>query len=320
MERSDIKPKVIISACLGFRSCRYNGLSINFPFLDRMAKHINFVQVCPEADCGMGVPRKTVRLVKEHEALKLLQPTTGKDWTEIITSYIDKIIAENEDVDGFILKAKSPTCGTKGVKIYQDIDGARPVSRGIGLFTAELKDKFPYCAMEEEGRLFNFSIRESFLIKLFTSARYKLVDSIDKLVTFHSRHKLLFLGFNQAAMRRMGRIVANHAHISFEDMRVAYQQELNNMFLAPIKVNNMINVLQHGLSGFKELLTSDEKKFFIEILEDYRDERVPLSVPLNILKGWAIQYNNGYLLNQIIMEPYPKELTEITDSGKGRNF
>lgn len=315
-----IKPKVIISACLNFRSCRYNGDKINFPFINKMEKYVDFIQVCPEADCGMGTPRKTVRLVKNNDILTLLQPSTGKDWTKIISEYIDNVISKSNDTDGFILKAKSPTCGTKGVKIYNDIAGVRPVSRGIGLFTEKIKENFPYSAIEEEGRLLNYNIRESFLIKLFTLARFRSVKNIENLVSFHSSHKLLFLGYNQAAMRRMGRIVANHEKKDFFQIKELYLKELENIFSKDFKANSMINVLQHGLSGFKDLLTPDEKKFFIELLEDYRDERIPLSVPLNILKSWSVQYHNTYLLDQIIMEPYPKELTEISDSGKGRNL
>lgn len=320
MNNLNVKPKVLISACLNFRSCRYNGDKINFSFIKKMKKFVDFIQVCPEADCGMGIPRKTVRLVKKNNSLNLLQPSTGKDWTITISDYIDNVISNNKDLDGFILKAKSPTCGAKGVKIYNDIDGIRPVSRGIGLFTQKIKDNFPHSAMEEEGRLLNYNIRESFLIKLFTLARYRSIKNLDNLVSFHSTHKLLFLGYNQAAMRRMGRIVANHDKLEFSEIKSMYIIELDKMFSKDLKANSMINVLQHGLSGFKELLSSNEKSFFMEILEDYRDERIPLSVPLNILKSWSVQYNNTYLINQILMEPYPKELTEISDSGKGRDL
>lgn len=320
MNNINVKPKVIISACLSFRSCRYNGDKINFPFVHRMKDFVDFIQVCPEADSGMGTPRKTVRLVKESDEIKLMQPFTGRDWTNITSEYIKTIIDNNPDVDGFILKGKSPTCGTRGVKIYGDIEGKRPASRGLGLFTSMIKDRYQCFAMEEEGRLLNYNIREDFLIKLFTLSRFRLVKDIGDLVHFQSSHKLLFLGYNEAAMRRMGQIVANHNHLSFSQVRDLYLLELDNIFSKSIKANNMINVLQHGLSGFKKLLNRDEKQFFMEILEDFRDERIPLSVPLNILKSWAIQHNNSYLLTQIIMEPYPKELTEISDSGKGRDL
>jgi len=64
----------------------------------------------------------------------------------------------------------------------------------------------------------------------------------------------------------------------------------------------------------------EKKKFFLDSIEEYMDERIPLSTILNILKAWAIRHDNRYLLNQSFMEPYPKNLIEITDSGKGRKM
>ncbi|MDA3850122.1 MAG: YbgA family protein [Spirochaetaceae bacterium] len=201
-----------------------------------------------------------------------------------------------------------------------DIDGKQPAQRGQGLFAQRLSQDFPGVAMEEEGRLHNFALRGHFLIHVYTSARFHQIKSLKDLVNFHSRHKLLFLGYNQAAMRRMGKVVANHEGQAFQEMLKLYRIEMDLLFSSPFKHNSMINVLDHAFGGFKQLLKSDEKAFFKELLEDYRDERIPLSVALNMLKGWSIQHGNEYLLSQQLMEPYPKTLIEISDSGKGRQL
>lgn len=60
-----MKPKVIISRCLGFDSCRHNGAMITFDLLDIMKDKIEFITVCPELDIGLGVPRESLRLVKK---------------------------------------------------------------------------------------------------------------------------------------------------------------------------------------------------------------------------------------------------------------
>jgi uncharacterized protein YbgA (DUF1722 family) len=67
------------------------------------------------------------------------------------------------------------------------------------------------------------------------------------------------------------------------------------------------------------VLTPEERKYFLNLLEEYRDERVPLSVPLRVIEAWAVGRDNTYLLEQSLLHPYPRELTEITDSGKGRS-
>ena len=80
----------------------------------------------------------------------------------------------------------------------------------------------------------------------------------------------------------------------------------------------MINAFQHAFGGLSANLTSKERQFFLNSLEEYRDERIPASTLIHLLKSWAIRFENHYLLDQYLMEPYPHELVEITDSGKGR--
>ena len=58
----------------------------------------------------------------------------------------------------------------------------------------------------------------------------------------------------------------------------------------------------------------------MDTLEEYRDERIPVSVPLKLLKSYAIRFDGEYIKNHVFLEPYPLELIEITDSGKGRRL
>jgi uncharacterized protein YbgA (DUF1722 family) len=76
----------------------------------------------------------------------------------------------------------------------------------------------------------------------------------------------------------------------------------------------------HMLGGFSKSLSSEEKRYFLNSIEEYRDVKVPLSVLVYMIEVWSIGYNNQYLLEQTFIRPYPKVLMEITDSGKGRNY
>jgi len=82
----------------------------------------------------------------------------------------------------------------------------------------------------------------------------------------------------------------------------------------------MINTLQHAFGWASEGLSKPEKKFFLNTLEEYRDERIPLSTVVHLLHSYAIRFNNEYLLSQVLLQVYPEDLTEITDSGKGRKL
>ncbi len=100
MERA-VKPRVVVSRCLGFESCRYNGQIISSDEGKEMRDHIEFITVCPEMEIGLGVPRDPVRSVSNGEEKRLLQPETGKDLTEDMLDFAKSFLTQRSDVDGF---------------------------------------------------------------------------------------------------------------------------------------------------------------------------------------------------------------------------
>jgi len=68
------KPVVVISKCLGFEHCRYDGEMIDAPFVDKLKAHVLFFPVCPEVEIGLGVPRKPIRIVRVDDVNTLYQP------------------------------------------------------------------------------------------------------------------------------------------------------------------------------------------------------------------------------------------------------
>ena len=74
----------------------------------------------------------------------------------------------------------------------------------------------------------------------------------------------------------------------------------------------------YAMGYFSKNLNAAEKAYFLDTMEQYRINRVPLSVCNAILKSWIIRFDEKYLNNQTFFEPYPEQLIEITDSGKGR--
>ncbi len=91
------------------------------------------------------------------------------------------------------------------------------------------------------------------------------------------------------------------------------------MFGSPAKSGGVINTALHAFGGFSERLSPLERKYFLDAVEEYRDERIPASALFTLLKAWAVRFEVRYLLDQVFLDPFPKELVEITDSGKGRD-
>jgi uncharacterized protein YbgA (DUF1722 family)/uncharacterized protein YbbK (DUF523 family) len=319
-----VKPVVIVSKCLEFDDCRYNGDVIHDPVVKRLQSFVQFFPVCPEVAIGLGVPRETIRIVEGDGTRKLLQPSTGRDLTECMNTFVSTFLEGIKGVDGFILKSKSPTCGMKDVKVYSGLQKSPVIAKSSGFFGQAILDKYPSLAIEEEGRLSNFSIREHFFTKLFTYGRFRKIResdfSIQALLKFHSQNKYLFMGYNHTTQKELGRIVASYKQKSIEEIFLTYEEQLFRLFARKPRDQSNLNVCQHLMGYFKKELTTKEKEFFQSILEKYRNEKIPLSSVTSILKSWVIRFENEYLLNQTYFEPYPEELIEISDSGKGRAY
>ena len=321
--RSFTRPNVVISKCLGFESCRWNGAVIPDDFVDSLKPHVNYQPVCPEVEIGLGVPRDPIRIVDTGQGPRLIQPSTGRDVSRTMRDFTDTFLGSLSEIDGFILKYRSPSCGMKGVKIYAGTEKGAASTPGPGFFGGPVVERFPGAAIEEEGRLRNFRLREHFLTRLFTMADFRKVQkagAMRDLVQFQAANKFLLMAYNQKELRILGRLVANPEKRPPADIFEQYAEHLASALSRPPRYVSNINVLMHALGYFSGELSAREKGFFLDALERYRNEKVPLSVPLNLARAWVIRFGQEYLEQQTFFLPYPEALMEITDSGKGRKL
>lgn len=312
------KPLLVLSHCLGDRPCRYNGQAIRDPYVAMMADFVDFKPVCPEVAIGLGVPRNPIRLVDDGQGgLRLVQPATGLDVTDKMRSFAERFLEALGPVDGFMLKGRSPSCGIGDVKVHS-ADGNRVVRRDAGVFAAAVLERFPGTAVEEEGRLNDFSIRDHFLTRVFASARLRQVRSMSALVAFHAAHKLLLMAHHQTAMRELGRIVANHDRQPLPRVLERYREGLGRALARPAKTPARINVFEHAFGYFSGDLSAAERRHFQQLMAKYRASRVPVSAVTTLLKSWTERFRTDYLAGQVLFEPYPEALVSLLDSGKGR--
>ena len=207
----------------------------------------------------------------------------------------------------------------KDVRIYASAEKSAAIGKTSGLFGGAVIQKFGGLAIEDEGRLRSLRIREHFLTKLFTLARFRFVKEkakISALANFHAACKFLLMAYNQQELRILGNIVANHEKREISEVLEKYEAHLKKAMENPPKRTANINTLTHILGYFSRNLTSKEKQFFLETVELYREGRVPFTSTITLLKGWSVRFQNEYLLNQFLFEPYPIELLEWTDAGR----
>ena len=306
-----MKPRVVSSRCLGFENCRYDGHVIRNGFVESLRSHVEFTTVCPEVQIGLEVPRKRIRVVSSKEGLRLIQPETDMDFTEQMVEFADGFLDSLGEVDGFIMKSASPSCGLKDVKMYTGARNAPSRGRGAGFFGARVLERFSHLAVEDEARLGNDRIREHFLTKLFTLAGFRESRSrgrVRDLVDFHSRNKMLFLAYNQTGMRKLGRIVANEERREPSELFHEYGEELGGVLARGPRTGAGINTMMHALGRFKDRISPGEKALFLDLLDEYRRGIVCMASPLSLLRSWAVGHGDEYLMDQTFLEPFPGEL------------
>jgi len=319
MTEKFIKPIVVISKCLEFEAVRWDGQMIPDAFVRKLSSFVDFVPVCPEVEIGLGVPRKPVRVVLVDGQRRLIQSETGVDVTERMIQFTDTFLNSITEIDGFILKNRSPSSGVKDVKIYPGMGKVASIGRGAGFFGGAVIDKFAPLAIEDEGRLTNFNIRETFLTKIFAHARLREVlksGEMSELVDFHARNKYLLMAYNQSELRILGRIVANPEKRKWRDTTTAYEKHFNLALAKMARRTSIINVLMHVLGYFSQSLSAKEKGYYLDLLEKYRNGMLPLSALQTMLKSWIIKYEINYLDIQTFFYPYPENLVGLRTSGK----
>jgi uncharacterized protein YbgA (DUF1722 family)/uncharacterized protein YbbK (DUF523 family) len=317
-----VQPVVTVSKCLGFAKCRYNGQTIPDAFVEKLNSYVKFRPVCPDVEIGLGVPRAPVRIISVKGNLRLMQPATGLDITDRMRNFADSHLSSLQEVDGFILKFRSPSCGIKEVKIYPGIGKVGALGKGCGFFGNAVMEKFPHLPVEDEGRLLNLRIREHFLTRLFTLASFRDIrkrKSMRTLVRFHTENKFLLMAYSQSQLRTLGKIVANHENRPLTEVLENYQHEVFQAFSRPPKYTSNINTFLHALGYVSKGLSKKEKAFLLDLLEKYRLGKTTLACLTNLLKSWIIRFEDDYLTQQTFFSPYPEELMELKDSGKNRN-
>lgn len=131
--RQFAKPTIVVSKCLEFDACRYNGEMIPDVTIRNLRPFVTFIPVCPEVEIGLGTPRETIRIVEENGLNRLVQPSTREDVTEKWSSF--QMTFTNVIRCGWLyFKNRSPSCGTRDVKIYSSFEKAPAKGKGPGLF------------------------------------------------------------------------------------------------------------------------------------------------------------------------------------------
>jgi uncharacterized protein YbgA (DUF1722 family)/uncharacterized protein YbbK (DUF523 family) len=306
--------RIGVSGCLIGQEVRFDGGHKRNEFItETLGRFVEFVPVCPELELGLGVPRETLRLVRDRSGnISLVSNKNGIDHTAAMRRFADRrtTALACEDLSGYLLKKDSPSCGMERVKIYGT--GGMPSRDGRGLFAASLLSHYPNLPVEEEGRLNDLRLRENFIERVFAYRRLRTFFAgrwnIGRLVAFHTSHKLQLLAHAPAAYAELGRFVANAKGVGKTQVRDQYETTFMTALKQLATPARHTNVLQHMAGYFSDNLDSASRIELTSLIDDYRLGLVPLIAPITLIRHYVRLYAVGYLEGQVYLEPHPKEL------------
>lgn len=318
MDAPPSRPRVGISACLLGHPVRHTGNhSHDAALTTTFAPHVEWVPVCPEVEVGMGTPRESVHLEASDGAPRLVAPRSGIDWTDDMVRYAHARIAGLRalGLHGYILKKSSPTCGMAHVRVHWP-DATDPNHRvkniGRGVFADALLRLWPELPVEEEGRLRNLRLREHFVERVFAYHRWcAFLDGSPgpgELVAFHAAHRLTLHAHSPALAKRLGRTVAEAGRGAFEARLSEYGAWFAECLRAPATMARHGEVLARLYGRIKGALPPEERREFVELIEGFRRGRIPLAVPLTLLRHHLRTRPDAWVLAQTYLAPYPEAL------------
>lgn len=306
------KIQIGVSGCLLGQKIRFDGQHKYHWYINEvLGKHFEYLSVCPELEVGMGVPRKTVRLVGDLKNPEMIEPVSGTNWTKKMHEYGQKKLPKLGDLSGFIFKKGSPSCGVFRTKVYQD--NGIPLANGRGLFAEAFCKRWPLIPVEEEGRLNDAKLRENFIERVFGYHRLKILISSrfkrGDWVNFHGRSKFLILAHSRKHYNELGQLVANIAAYSPTEFREEYAKVYMAALAVKTTTKKNSDALQHVFGFFKKFIGSKEKRDILQVIENYRLGNHPLIVPVTLLNHYINIHEIPYIKEQFYLNPHPVDLS-----------
>jgi uncharacterized protein YbbK (DUF523 family) len=170
------RPRVGVSACLLGWEVRYaGGHKWNVLVAEEMGRRVEWIPVCPELEIGLGVPREAIELLGDPAHPELVGTESGRRLGSVMRHYATRRLDElaRHGLSGYVLKARSPSCGPRGVPVYPEGagDAAEPVTTGTGLFARALAERFPGLPIVDETELTSPDDVAAFVARVYAYRR-----------------------------------------------------------------------------------------------------------------------------------------------------
>jgi len=310
-------PQVGVGSCVLGEPVRFNGAhKRRHHHLESLKSFVEFISICPEVGIGMGVPREPIRLVEIDGEIRARDSATqSKDYTDALTGYAIEQMQRFPQLCGYVLVKGSPSCGFERVPRYNEkgnVLGLSQEKNSAGVYAQQLMDCDPLLPIEEDGRLNDHAIRESFVSRVYLYQHWRQLEAegvtADRLIKFYSQYKYLVMAHSVPIYKQLGPMLANLNGVPIKQLAADVIALIMKALKKIATRRSQTNVLQHLQGYLKRTITAQEKQQLNQVIEQYRLGIVPLITPMTLLKHHFEKQPDPYINQQIFMQPYPDAL------------
>jgi uncharacterized protein YbgA (DUF1722 family) len=240
----------------------------------------------------------------------LRQQSTGIDLTKPIINFNRKFLASITDIDAFILKTRSPSCGTRDTKIFRAVSDKKHAYRGKGMFAQAVLKRYSDTIIEDEDRLNEPRYREHFLIKLFTYARFRETKKSNRFMPFedfHKKNSLLLDTHSHRLLKEMDRIASSSRTRTTRNKLTEYERCLHKALSRRARIDSHLRVVQRILESMPAIKSHHQ----MNLSQLFHDVALKLITPWEFrsdLRKKILTSLTGELQQQTYFAPYPFQL------------
>jgi uncharacterized protein YbbK (DUF523 family)/uncharacterized protein YbgA (DUF1722 family) len=302
-----------VSSCLLGEQSRYNSSHKKDQYITEvLGKYFNIVSICPELEVGLGAPREAVNLVGSSKAPNLIGVKTGTNWTTPMKKYSKRRMRQTDmaELDGFILKNDSPSCGIEKVRIHRK--SGKVVRDGRGLFASHLIRTNPLLPVTDEGGLKDFNLGNNFIERVFAYRRLRGLFgqrfNRRTMIEFHESHLLQLRSHSIKYYTVLRELIGKIEECRPTDFRRQYGLQFMDILKIKTSPKKHATVMRYILGYLKNHLARKKQEQIQTIINMHCDRQIPLIVPLRMLRFYANEFKIKVLMGQTYLNPEADEI------------
>lgn len=163
-----LRPRIGVSACLVGERVRYDGDHRRVALIaDLLPGVATLVPLCPEVAIGLGVPRPTIQRVRLADGREIVRGIDDRtlDVTQQLDDYAAQVAREQAPFNGYIFKARSPSCAPANAPLFDENDV--PVGTAWGRYAEGVRRSFPRIPVCHEEQLATVGVLAGFVVACY---------------------------------------------------------------------------------------------------------------------------------------------------------